>query len=259
MPFIIFAWPTLPSDPIAASIQSAAASGQQLRPGEELDETDDSNVNSILVATDDLGHIYHFLDGNYPLGISTMGKECTTLSMYRNHNPRYFFVHPQWGPSDTQQTLLNPAILDLRLFAMPGMVRDVARVSSSFRELTWYCMRVVKEMHQTWFGAEGGHGAREIGPRWVRVVESRQRQKYGGQCLTHGGRCAPHVVTFSAEDPNAMLDLTVLLTTGRASECLADFLGSGEQMTERVLALVISLFDYIDTNALYTEYNEGHR
>jgi hypothetical protein len=36
------------------------------------------------------------------------------------------------------------------------------------------------------------------------------------------------------EDPNGMLDLTSLLVTGRVSDCLADFLGSGEQMSERV-------------------------
>ena len=35
-------------------------------------------------------------------------------------------------------------------------------------------------------------------------------------------------------DPNPILDLTTLLTTGRASESLTDFLGSAEQMSERV-------------------------
>jgi anaphase-promoting complex subunit 4 len=30
-----------------------------------------------------------------------------------------------------------------------------------------------------------------------------------------------------------MLDLTTLLVTGRASDALLDFLGSGEQMSER--------------------------
>lgn len=40
----------------------------------------------------------------------------------------------------------------------------------------------------------------------------------------------------SVEDPNAILDLTVLLTTGRAPDSLSDFLGSGEQMTDRVSA-----------------------
>ncbi len=38
----------------------------------------------------------------------------------------------------------------------------------------------------------------------------------------------------SVEEPNAVLDLTVLLTTGRISESVSDFLGSGEHMSERV-------------------------
>jgi anaphase-promoting complex subunit 4 len=40
---------------------------------------------------------------------------------------------------------------------------------------------------------------------------------------------------MSVEDePNPILDLTCLLLTGRASEPLLDYLGSGEQMSERV-------------------------
>ena len=39
-----------------------------------------------------------------------------------------------------------------------------------------------------------------------------------------------------------MLDLTNLLATGRASEALADFLGSGEQMTERVPSATVNCF-----------------
>lgn len=31
-----------------------------------------------------------------------------------------------------------------------------------------------------------------------------------------------------------MLDLTILLATGKASESIADYLGSGEHMSERV-------------------------
>ena len=36
------------------------------------------------------------------------------------------------------------------------------------------------------------------------------------------------------DDPDVMLDLTVLLATGRAPESLTDYLGSGDRMTERV-------------------------
>jgi len=40
----------------------------------------------------------------------------------------------------------------------------------------------------------------------------------------------------SEEEPNGMLDLTSLLVTGRVSESLADFLGSAEQMSDRVIS-----------------------
>ena len=39
---------------------------------------------------------------------------------------------------------------------------------------------------------------------------------------------------FLEEDVNPILDLTCLLTTGRSSDSLSDFLGSGEQISERV-------------------------
>ena len=36
------------------------------------------------------------------------------------------------------------------------------------------------------------------------------------------------------DEPNGVLDLTALLATGRAGDALTDYLGSGDQMTERV-------------------------
>ena len=36
------------------------------------------------------------------------------------------------------------------------------------------------------------------------------------------------------DSPSALLDLTCLLTTGRSSEGLMDYLGSGEHMSDRV-------------------------
>jgi hypothetical protein len=54
--------------------------------------------------------------------------------------------------------------------------------------------------------------------------------------LTYTGivRSTSFALINTEEEPNGMLDLTSLLVTGRVSECLADFLGSGEQMSERV-------------------------
>lgn len=51
--------------------------------------------------------------------------------------------------------------------------------------------------------------------------------------------CVDHTILptdehLSEQEPNAILDLTSLLVTGRASESLSDYLGSGEHMSERV-------------------------
>lgn len=46
---------------------------------------------------------------------------------------------------------------------------------------------------------------------------------------------------YLEEEPNGILDLTSLLVTGRVSEALADFLGSGEQMSERVRVSFLSV------------------
>lgn len=40
-------------------------------------------------------------------------------------------------------------------------------------------MRVVKEMRSIWFGCETNSGAREWGPRWVRSLETKQKEQYG--------------------------------------------------------------------------------
>lgn len=64
------------------------------------------------------------------------------------------------------------------------IVRDIARVTSSMRELMWYTMRVVKEMRAIWFGSDTNGGARELGPKWLRALETRQKNQFGGKCLT---------------------------------------------------------------------------
>lgn len=47
---------------------------------------------------------------------------------------------------------------------------------------------------------------------------------------------------FTAEEePYAMLDLVSLLTTGRISDALADYLGSGERMSERVCSCSLNI------------------
>lgn len=188
VPPVISSWPALPSDSLAASIQPQKLSGNQLRPGEELDEADDANVDSILMVSDDTGHLHCFLDGSYPLGSAFIGIEALTVSIYKEKD--CFFAHPQFirigKPSFTS---LRPWVIRLPEIQRRTM-RDVARVSSSTRELNWYAMRVVKDMRNAWFGSETQNGARELGPKWVRALEDRQRDEFGREFILIAHVCS---------------------------------------------------------------------
>ncbi|KAJ7786332.1 anaphase-promoting complex, cyclosome, subunit 4-domain-containing protein [Mycena metata] len=188
---------------------------KQLDPSNgHLDVADDANVDSILVASDDAGHIHCFLDGSYHLGPVALGTNLLIPSLFKMPTRPLFIVYPQETDQDARRTDLPPLFVRLPMLE-DRQVRDMARISSSSRELVWYCIRVVKEMRAVWFGSETLSGARELGPKWIRALEKRQREQFGQQ------------------EPTAMLDLTCLLLTGRASEALTDFLGSDEQMSER--------------------------
>ena len=178
VPAFISTWPTLPLDLTAASFLSPSAVSIQQRPGEELDENDDSNVNSVLAVADDNGGIHPFLDGSFPLGVIDVGKECTITSLYKGDNTRYFF-HPASLPNATSTTQLSPTELSIP-FLRDRVARDVARSSTAARELAWYTFRVVKEMRAAWFGSDTQQGAREAGPKWLRALEQRQK-KFGSE------------------------------------------------------------------------------
>ncbi|KZT74640.1 hypothetical protein DAEQUDRAFT_311 [Daedalea quercina L-15889] len=210
IPAVIASWPTLPTDLLAASIQSAKIGGQRPRPGEDLDEVDLTNMDSVLAVADDAGNLHCFLDGSYPLGIVAIGPDIASMSLAKDND--LFFAHPRF--TEPTITALRPFVIRLPHLQRRAL-RDVARVSSSVRELVWYTMRVVKDMRSAWFGGEAQSGARELGPKWIRALETRMKDEFG------------------QEEPYAMLDLTSLLATGCATDALADYLGSGEQMTER--------------------------
>ncbi|GJF00486.1 anaphase-promoting complex subunit 4 [Phanerochaete sordida] len=237
LPASISSWPTLPPEPLLASIQPrASASKNNKRPGEELDEVDDSNVNSILfvivVLPSALGalsppscQLHAWLDGSYPLGV--MPLPCAIASLHKLDNATYL-GHAALAPA----TALHPSLITLPALLTPAP-RRVAQTASSTRALVWYTLRVVKELRDAWFGTSASPGARAVGQAWVHGLEQRQRTQFG------------------VEEPNALLDLTALLATGRTSESVSDYLGSGEQMSERGLqkwenTVVDALFKFRD-------------
>ncbi|KDR85006.1 hypothetical protein GALMADRAFT_233556 [Galerina marginata CBS 339.88] len=213
LPSVIETWPTLSTDLVTASI-SNSSHNKQSADNENLDEMDTANIDSILLVVDKLGHLFCYLDGTFPLGSIVLGSGIDYVSVAKHPVRPLFTGQRRVTQGGCSRIYLNPAVINIPLLSQ-RKCRDLARLSSSARELVWYSMRVVKEMHEAWYGSESSSGARELGPKWVKSLESKQKEQFG------------------QEEPNPILDLTSLLTTGRPSESLLDFLGSGEQMSER--------------------------
>lgn len=118
------------------------------------------------------------MDGSYPLGVIELGSACSALSL-RKHENAALFLHAQTvSPQNVKYTAARPTIVRVP-FLGPRFYRDLARASSTCRELLWYAMRVVKEMRAAWFGSSSQTGARELGPNWVRTLERKQREQFG--------------------------------------------------------------------------------
>ncbi|KAF9015181.1 anaphase-promoting complex, cyclosome, subunit 4-domain-containing protein [Cyathus striatus] len=212
-PEVIGEWPTLMVDSTVASIGSSSHKSSTSGGGSK-NEAETSNSNSILLVSDNLGHIYYFLDGCFPLGIVALGSQSSLTSAIKHPGQPEFLVHLYSTVGECNATNFWPVAVKMPLVG-DRKARDLALLSSVARELVWYTMRVVKEMRAAWFGSEANGGARELGPKWIRALEAKQMEQFG------------------QEEPSPILDLTCLLLTGRASESLVDFLGSGELMSER--------------------------
>ncbi|TFK30461.1 hypothetical protein FA15DRAFT_676805 [Coprinopsis marcescibilis] len=213
LPEAISSWPTLSPDSKVSAVDSSIQHQSSTRPTETLDEKDESNLNSVLMISDTLGNVYSFLDGAFPLGVISLGREASLSAVEKTLNDPKFLGHAKFNSVSASKMHISPTIIDVPLLAS-RKTRDLARLSSIVRDLTWYIVRVAREMKEAWVGSESTTGARELGPRWVEALHAKQRN-------------------FGKVSADPILDLTWLLTTGRASEALADFIGSGEQMSER--------------------------
>lgn len=188
--------------------------------------------DSLLILVDERGVLHCFLDGSYFLGSVALPDGLPSATLFKHPYKPLIFLHPQSLDSDLLSTGMQPLVVDIPLLATPR-VRDFARLSSAARELTWYIMRVVNEVRESWLGSESFTGARDIGIKWVQALERRLREQYGRRCSILR-RCFGDIHICSDQNPNVILDLTTLLVTGSGSEGLTDFITSSEQNSERV-------------------------
>ena len=130
------------------------------------------------MVTDTFGFSHIFLDGTFPLGKIKSEQPASFVSVEKSNGAPIFFGHSRFRSGTFSSTLIEPTIIDVPLLGNRKM-RDLARLSSIARDLTWYIVRVVKEMKDAWYGSAGATGARALGPKWVEALRVKQTEKFG--------------------------------------------------------------------------------
>lgn len=158
-----------------ASIKPSPHAGDN-RPGEELDEKDLTNVDSLLAVADTTGRAVFLFEGSYNIGEVQLGPRCEVQSMMKRNERSTLYLHTKFKPSDgTSPNVHNliPRTLHLPLLHTKA-TRQVAQTSSAVKQLVWYAMRVIREMRKAWFGGDGHDGAREMNTNYVRGLQETQ-------------------------------------------------------------------------------------
>ncbi|KZV77722.1 hypothetical protein PENSPDRAFT_12612 [Peniophora sp. CONT] len=218
LPDAFTSWPTLPTDQLSASIQPQRKTRELQDEG--LDESDDINSNSILAVVDDSGSMQLFLDGTYPLGLVNVDSDASIVTLVKTPGSRALLAFQ----SHMDKTLLHsftsllPAEVDLALLSS-RIPRDVARLSSAAHQLCLHAYRIVDDLRTVWMGSGSQPGARAPGLKWLTKLADLQPENYESMGLEW-----------------AKIDLLQLLATERSTEPVSDFIGAGEQMSDRGLS-----------------------
>ncbi|KAF8337366.1 anaphase-promoting complex, cyclosome, subunit 4-domain-containing protein [Cantharellus anzutake] len=185
---------------------------------------------SLLIVGDTWGYLHFFLDGFYPLGYIHLGTQCSPVSVYappllpfnvvtEPAPDLHLFAIATLETSGGLGTLTNSRAASLKLPLLHQQItRDVVRASTTIKELLVFAASVLHEMEEAWMGTESREGARGLGAKWLRHLENI--------LAAHG----------DATSGDALLDLTVLLLTGKGPPSIREFFSSGGRLSERALS-----------------------
>lgn len=183
-------FPSLAPNLLAASISSVAASAASAK----AKETATANAkerdveNTLVVAADDSGTLYLFLRGSYSLGQVETAQRGNITSIFRANSttsPLFFHSRRKTSPATSHHPILA-SFLSLPTLTSPTLY-NVAKVSTTVRSLLTYLTRVLDDMQKAWFGTDSLEGGRDVGRKWIKVLEEKERLLEG--CKT----VSPHV------------------------------------------------------------------
>jgi hypothetical protein len=184
-------WPSLPSNPLAASIATEVVDPLDPPPAHDPKERWAlPQSNTCLFAGDNHGAIYPLIHGTYLAGTIetkptfshlmtiTTGKKSHYFTRYCVQNGNASLAFQQLtGRIYECQELERPAQFDKREYRL----RDILRISTVAKDLGLYIFRNCDEAKIAWVGGGGQEGAREWNMRWCRLLENSQTRSGQGQ------------------------------------------------------------------------------
>ena len=135
---------------------------------------DRSLENTMVVASDSTGTLHLFLDGSYALGTIDLRVGSCASSVAQANQLSPFFVQTRMTLDSSSFTSTTPTTIQLPLLDSPA-VRNVAKVSTVAHSLLTYTLRVLEDMRRAWFGTDSLEGGRDVGQKWIKVLEEKER------------------------------------------------------------------------------------
>lgn len=179
LPRPIEQWPTLTENPLMASIDSPSSNSRKVDHADNSDARDSSHINSIMLVADSAGRVFAFLDGTFSLGYFSLSPALIFGEPSKFPEQCLFVGQPSLTRDGSPRRCMDHMVVDLPLL-LQREARDFAKLGTAGRALAHYSMRVVKEMREAWLGSDSNTGAREFGPKWIKTLEMKQKDQFGG-------------------------------------------------------------------------------
>ncbi len=173
------------ANPVSAADFAAGIAGRAARRDESVDGFHESE-RSLLIVGDSSGSLHFFLDGFYALGRLHLGVDCLPISIQVSPLPPFnvvtdpvpdarIFIFATRLASNRFGTLTNARAASLRFpLLYQQITREMARTSTTIKELLVFSTSVTREMQEAWMGTESREGARKLGSKWLTYLENVQ-------------------------------------------------------------------------------------
>ena len=141
------------------------------QPTHNVNRDDEASLEStLLAATDDAGMMYLFIEGSYPLGDISLGDSTSVRFLDKMGEDPTLFTRT----SRSNSTSLQADVIHFPLL-LSDTLTNITKLSTSVRALLTYLFHSLEEMRRAWFGTDTLEGGRDVGRKWIKVLQEKDK------------------------------------------------------------------------------------